>query len=389
VTAQEPRMPHTVLVVDDDDVQPRHARAASCTREGYERASTPAAGREALDRRCARTRVDRRAHRPQDARHVRHRPAAAARTLDPDVEVVVMTAYGTVETAVEAMKEGAYDFVSKPLKRIELVTSVCSKALEKRSLHPREPGVAAAQLGARRRVDDLIGGRSAPMRTCSTRSSRWRRPTPPCCSRASPGTGKTRLARFLHDRSSAPRGALRHGELRRAPRTLLESELFGHEAGAFTGAVARKEGRFAWPGRHAVPRRDHRDEPVRAGQAAARAPGRRVRARRRQPRRCGRRAHRRRHQPRPAGRGRRGPVPRGPVLPAQRHPPAPPPAARAARGRGAAHRPLPAKEYGVRDRSPQPHTVGRRPLDERSSRANIAGNVRELENADRAAGTPP
>ena len=57
----------------------------------------------------------------------------AVRTLDPDIEVVVMTAYGTVEAAVEAMKEGAYDFVSKPLKRLELLTTL-RKCLEKRAL---------------------------------------------------------------------------------------------------------------------------------------------------------------------------------------------------------------------------------------------------------------
>ena len=83
-----------------------------------------------------------------------------ARSLDPDLEVIVMTAYGTVETAVEAMKEGAYDFVTKPLRRADLVRAV-RKALEKRAL-VAENRALKVEL-ARAQPEDLIG-RSGPMR---------------------------------------------------------------------------------------------------------------------------------------------------------------------------------------------------------------------------------
>ena len=114
------------------------------------------------------------------------------------------------------------------------------------------------------------------------------------------GAGRPRAARAARraatsrsSRSTAPR----------SPRTLMESELFGYERGAFTGAVAAQAGPLrAGRRRHAVPRRDRRDPGRDAGEAAARAAGERVRARRRHQDHPGRRAPRRRDQPRPASR---------------------------------------------------------------------------------------
>ena len=136
-------MSHTVLVVDDDDSN-RTVLERILGREGFA-VQHAASGREAMEvfraepvdlvltdlKMPGMTGID---------------LLKAVRAVDPDVEVVVMTAYGTVETAVEAMKEGAYDFVAKPLKRIELLTCV-RKALEKRGLQIHDSDSEGLLLG--------------------------------------------------------------------------------------------------------------------------------------------------------------------------------------------------------------------------------------------------
>jgi DNA-binding NtrC family response regulator len=164
----------------------------------------------------------------------------AAKTLAPETEVVLMTAYGTVETAVEAMKEGAYDFVTKPLKRAHVVRIV-RNALEKQSL-VFENRALRAQL-AERRQRAIIGTSLA-----------WRR-TMDVIVQAAPseasvlllgesGTGKELLARALHDNSARAKGPFVPINCAAIPESILEAELFGYEKGAFTGAVAAREGRF-------------------------------------------------------------------------------------------------------------------------------------------------
>ncbi|MCO4746944.1 MAG: sigma-54-dependent Fis family transcriptional regulator [Proteobacteria bacterium] len=161
-------------------------------------------------------------------------------TLDPDVEVLVMTAYGTVETAVEAMKEGAYDFVAKPLKRLDLVTTV-RKALEKRALtienrHLREQ---LGEIG-----EGQVIGRSSAMRELLDECEQVAPSDATVLVTGESGTGKGRLARMLHRMSRRRDGRLVTVNCAALPEALLESELFGYEKGAFTGASGRKEGRF-------------------------------------------------------------------------------------------------------------------------------------------------
>ena len=164
----------------------------------------------------------------------------AAKTVAPETEVVLMTAYGTVETAVDAMKEGAYDFVAKPLKRAHVVR-VVKNALEKQTLLT-ENRALKAQLTERRRRS--IIGTSLP----------WRR-TMDIVHQAAPseatvmllgesGTGKELLARALHDNSTRARGPFIAINCAAIPESILEAELFGYERGAFTGATATREGRF-------------------------------------------------------------------------------------------------------------------------------------------------
>ncbi len=230
-------MSHVILVVDDEESN-RVTLERLLVREGYT-VRHAASGREALEvfradaidvvltdlKMPGMTGLD---------------LLRAVRTLDVDVEVVVMTAYGTVETAVEAMKEGAYDFVSKPLKRVELVKCL-RKALEKRALtvENRQLRERLGKMG-----DTAFIGRSPVMRTLLAEVEQVAPSDATVLLSGASGTGKTRLARLLHERSR--RGDERFVTVNCAalPDSLLESELFGYEAGAFTGATRRKAGRF-------------------------------------------------------------------------------------------------------------------------------------------------
>src|SRR5262245_20995709 len=164
----------------------------------------------------------------------------AAKTIAPETEVVLMTAYGTVETAVDAMKEGAYDFVTKPLKRAHVVRIV-RNALEKQSLLVENRSLRAQLAEKRRRA--IIGTSLA-----------WRR-TMDIVMQAAPseatvlllgesGTGKELLARALHDNSARAKGPFVAVNCAAIPESILEAELFGYEKGAFTGATTARDGRF-------------------------------------------------------------------------------------------------------------------------------------------------
>jgi two-component system response regulator HydG len=165
----------------------------------------------------------------------------ASKAVAPDVEVIVMTAYGTVETAVEAMKEGAYDYVTKPLRRMELVSSM-RKALEKRGLI-LENRRLREQLAAEGKRGEIIGSSHA-MRELMEELDLVAPSDASVLLVGESGTGKSMLARALHERSQRRGGRLVTVNCAAIPENLLESELFGHEQGAFTGAVGRKEGRF-------------------------------------------------------------------------------------------------------------------------------------------------
>jgi two-component system response regulator HydG len=167
----------------------------------------------------------------------------AAHAVRPDVEVVLMTAYGTVETAVTAMREGAYDFVTKPLKRHSLVKAV-QKALEKQALlaENRDLKARLADLGAP--GGRTMVGQAPAFRACLETLRQAAPSSATVLLEGQSGTGKELAARAIHELSNRAKGPFVAINCAALPETILEAELFGVEKGAFTGAVARKEGRF-------------------------------------------------------------------------------------------------------------------------------------------------
>jgi two-component system response regulator HydG len=167
----------------------------------------------------------------------------AARAMRPDLEVVLMTAYGTVETAVEAMKDGAYDFITKPLKRHALVKAV-TKALEKHALVAENRDLKARLADLAAPAGRTLVGQSPAFRAFL----RMLRQAAPSSATVllvgESGTGKELAARAIHELSPRAKGPFVALHCAALPESILEAELFGVEKGAFTGAVARKEGRF-------------------------------------------------------------------------------------------------------------------------------------------------
>jgi DNA-binding NtrC family response regulator len=165
----------------------------------------------------------------------------AVKQLQPDVELVLMTAYGTVEAAVQAMRDGAYDFVEKPLKRMTIVKTV-RKAAERRSLT-----LENRQL--KQEISVLVGreivGSSATLRRVLDIALQAAPSSASVLVLGESGTGKELLARFIHQHSARKDKPFVAVNCSAIPESILEAELFGHEKGAFTGAVARRDGRFA------------------------------------------------------------------------------------------------------------------------------------------------
>jgi two-component system response regulator HydG len=154
--------------------------------------------------------------------------------------VVLMTAYATVETAVSAMRDGAYDFITKPLKRHSLVKAV-QKAMEKQALvaENRDLKAKLAAVGPRTMI-----GQSPAFRAFLETLHQAAPSTATVLLIGESGTGKELAARSIHDQSPRAKQPFIALNCAALPETILEAELFGVEKGAFTGAVARKEGRF-------------------------------------------------------------------------------------------------------------------------------------------------
>jgi len=164
------------------------------------------------------------------------------RALDADVPVIVLTAYGTVESAVEAMKLGAIDFLAKPFD-IDALELLIQRSLE-HSRTRSEHRFLREQAQRVLRFEELVGG-SLPMQRVFEQIERFAPARGAVLITGETGTGKELVARAIHRRSPRAEKLFVPINCAAIPGDLLESELFGHVRGAFTGASADREGKFA------------------------------------------------------------------------------------------------------------------------------------------------
>jgi len=165
----------------------------------------------------------------------------SAKELDPELPVVVMTAYGSIQDAVTAMKEGAMDFLAKPVDPDHLLLLVARAIAQRRMA--TDYVLLKQELAERRGAPRIIGD-DAKLMQVSQQLHRAAGTDTTVLLEGESGTGKELFARALHALSNRADGPFVAINCAAIPETLLETELFGHEKGAFTGAAARKPGRF-------------------------------------------------------------------------------------------------------------------------------------------------
>jgi len=166
---------------------------------------------------------------------------ARLKAMSPDVPVVLLTAHGTIDAAVEAMKLGAFDFLTKPFQR-EQLKNVVTKAVDVAALRAENRHLREV-IHERFSFEHLIAG-SRAMRAVTDLAARVAQSEATVLLGGESGTGKELLAKAIHLHSARARGPFITVNCGAIPEALLESELFGHRRGSFTGAVADKMGKF-------------------------------------------------------------------------------------------------------------------------------------------------
>jgi DNA-binding NtrC family response regulator len=167
--------------------------------------------------------------------------AAKIRGVRPEIPVILMTAFGSIETAIEAMRRGAYHYIVKPFKLAEVDVSV-RRAIEHRALQ-RENVVLRQELKQNWAFGGVVG-KSSGMRAVFDLVQRVSQATANVLITGESGTGKEMIARAIHENGARAKKPFIAINCTAIPDTLLESELFGHAKGSFTGAIQRKRGLF-------------------------------------------------------------------------------------------------------------------------------------------------
>lgn len=227
--------PKATILIADDENDLRELLVQRLNRKGYQATGVPG-GQEALgaiSRGCFDLGVfDIRMPEIDGIELLRR-----AREAQPDMQVLMLTGHGTIETAIEAMRAGAYDYLTKPCNLSELEV-VLEKALEQKRLLEQNDGLKEMV----RRHNGTIVGQSAAIRRVIEITSKVADSDSPVLIEGKSGTGKELIAQALHSWSSRANQPLQVVNAGALPANLLESELFGHEKGAFTGAIARRKG---------------------------------------------------------------------------------------------------------------------------------------------------
>ena len=164
-----------------------------------------------------------------------------SKSVSPHSEVIMITGYAAVDTAVESMKEGAYDYITKPFKKAEILKAV-NRAIEKQTL-------ALDNLKLKKQVESLesgliVGAESKAMQDVINIVNQAAPSQATILILGETGTGKEVIANLIHRLSPRAARPMVRVNCAAIPETLIEAELFGHEKGAFTGAEGRREGRF-------------------------------------------------------------------------------------------------------------------------------------------------
>ena len=165
----------------------------------------------------------------------------AVKELNPDIVVIIMTAFGSIDQAVQAVKEGAYDYINKPFKIDEMLLTI-EKALDERRLR-HEVSTLRQELHTRYHFENLIG-KSRPMQEVFGLIDQVAGSRSTVMVYGKSGTGKELVAKAVHYNSQRSTKNFVAVNCAAIPAELLESELFGHEKGSFTGAIATKVGKF-------------------------------------------------------------------------------------------------------------------------------------------------